>query len=98
MVDKTDKAISKHSVSGIGYEPTYSGVTSLFRREYSKIVKHADLVTWGVTYDLSVTNRPGARFGPRAIREASTNLAWDGGPWPWKFDPFESIKMIDYGD
>ena len=36
MVDKTDKAISKHSVSGIGYEPTYSGVTSLFRREYSK--------------------------------------------------------------
>ena len=98
MVDKTDKAISKNSVSGIGYEPTYSGVTSLFRREYSKIVKHADLVTWGVTYDLSVTNRPGARFGPRAIREASTNLAWDGGPWPWKFDPFESIKMIDYGD
>ena len=45
MVDKTDKAISKHSVSGIGYEPTYSGVTSLFRREYSKIVQHADLVT-----------------------------------------------------
>ena len=77
MVDKTDRAISKNSASGIGYEPTYSGVTSLFRREYSKIVKQADLVTWGVTYDLSVTNRPGARFGPRAIREASTNLAWD---------------------
>jgi len=98
MVDKTDRAITKKIKKSIGYEPTYSGVTSLFRREYSKDVSGADLVAWGVSYDLSVTNRPGTRFGPRAIREASTNLAWDGGPWPWKFDPFENINMIDYGD
>ncbi len=98
MVDKTDRAILDKTVKGIGYEPTYSGVTSIFRRKYSKDISDADLVAWGVTYDLSVTNRPGTRFGPRAIREASTNLAWDGGYWPWKFDPFESIYMVDYGD
>ena len=98
MVDKTDRAILKKTKKGMGYEPTYSGATSLFRRKYSKDISGADLVTWGVTYDLSVTNRPGTRFGPRAIREASTNLAWDGGPWPWKFEPFESVDMVDYGD
>ena len=98
MVDKTDRAILDKTAKGIGYEPTYSGVTSIFRRKYSKDISDADLVAWGVTYDLSVTNRPGTRFGPRAIREASTNLAWDGGYWPWKFDPFESIYMVDYGD
>ena len=52
----------------------------------------------GVPYDLSVTNRPGTRFGPRAIREASTNLSWMGAAWPWGFDPFESLKVVDYGD
>ena len=98
MVDKTDRAILKKTKKGMGYEPTYSGATSLFRRKYSKDISGADLVTWGVTYDLSVTNRPGTRFGPRAIREASTNLAWDGGPWPWKFDPFETVDLVDYGD
>ncbi|MBX2826429.1 MAG: agmatinase [Gammaproteobacteria bacterium] len=82
----------------MGYEPTYSGVLSLFRRAYTRDLAGSDLVTWGVPYDLSVTNRPGARFGPRAIRSVSTNLAWDGAPWPWGFDPFESLCMVDYGD
>ena len=82
----------------MGYEPTYSGITSLFRRKYSRAISDADIIAWGITYDLTVTNRPGSRFGPRAIRAASTNLAWDGGPWPWEFDPFENLKMIDYGD
>ncbi len=83
---------------GMGYEPTYSGANSLFRRQYSRQIGNADIVAWGIPYDLSVTNRPGCRLGPRAIRAASTNLAWDGGPWPWGFDPFEIVEMIDYGD
>lgn len=82
----------------MGYEPTYSGVLSLFRRVYTRDLSGADIATWGIPYDLAVTNRPGARFGPRAIRAASTNLAWDGGPWPWGFDPFETLSMVDYGD
>ena len=98
MVDATDRAVFGLQLPGIGYEPTYSGITSLFRRPYSRNLSSVDITTWGVPYDLSVTNRPGSRFGPRAIRAASTNLAWDGGPWPWGFDPFLTVSMVDYGD
>lgn len=98
MVTSTDRAFLANNAMGMGYEPTYSGATSLFRRQYSRNLQGVDVVTWGVPYDLSVTNRPGCRFGPRAIRAVSSNLAWDGGPWPWGFDPFETLNMIDFGD
>ena len=98
MVDETDRAIFGSPQGDIGYEPTYSGATSLFRRPYSRDLKGIDITTWGVPFDLSVTNRPGCRLGPRGIRAASTNLAWDGGPWPWGFDPFKTLSMVDYGD
>lgn len=97
-LSNTDLAITADKNAAMGYEPTYSGVLSLFRRKYSRDLTGSDIVTWGVPYDLSVTNRPGARFGPRAIRAASSNIAWDGGPWPWGFDPFETLCMVDYGD
>jgi len=98
MTTDIDLAISTDNTNAMGYEPTYSGVLSLFRRQYSKDISNVDIATWGVPYDLSVTNRPGTRFGPRAIRAASSNLAWDGGPWPWGFDPFEQLSMMDFGD
>ena len=98
MVEKTDRGLFGKKEGKMGYEPTYSGATSLFRRKYSRSLSEVDIVAWGITYDLAVTNRPGARLGPRAIRAASTNLAWDGGPWPWGFDPFEKLTMVDYGD
>lgn len=98
MITSTDQAISNDKSIAMGYEPTYSGVLSLFRRVYSRDLTGSDITTWGIPFDLAVTNRPGTRFGPRAIRAASTNLAWDGGPWPWGFDPFETLCMVDYGD
>jgi agmatinase len=98
MVEKPDRAFLGGQSPRMGYEPTYSGATSLFRRPYSRDLASADIVAWGIPYDLTVTNRPGSRFGPRGIRAASTNLAWNGGPWPWGFDPFEILRMIDYGD
>lgn len=98
MLTSTDRAFLATDESGMGYEPTYGGATSLFRRRYSRDLRGVDIVTWGVPFDLSVTNRPGCRFGPRAIRAVSSNLAWNGGPWPWGFDPFETLNMVDYGD
>jgi agmatinase len=94
----TDLAFNAAKNADMGYEPTYSGALSLFRRRYTRDLSGTDIVTWGIPYDLSVTNRPGARFGPRAIRAVSSNLSWDGGPWPWGFDPFASLSMVDYGD
>ena len=49
----------------------------------------------GICWDGSVTNRPGARFGPRAIREASHMLC--DGIHP-HFDVSPSDRLADLGD
>lgn len=49
----------------------------------------------GVAWDGSVTNRPGARFGPRAIREASHMLC--DGTHP-HFDLSPEAALTDLGD
>ena len=73
-----DRAIDPTTAKGIGSEPAYSGVPSLFRRRFSTTPENADIAVLGVPLDLATTNRPGARFGPRAVRAASTNLSWKG--------------------
>jgi agmatinase len=92
-----DAAFSSPSPFGIHYEPSYSGALSLFRRPYSKEIAGADVVVTGVPLDVATTNRAGTRFGPRAIRAASAQMTWSGGSWPWP-NPFDDLKVIDYGD
>lgn len=76
---------------------SFSGLPTFFRRHASKDFEAADIVVYGLPNDLGTSNRPGARFGPRAIREASLQLSW-GDVWPWGFDPFEKLAVIDAGD
>jgi agmatinase len=92
-----DRAIAAKSYYGMGMEPTYAGALSFMRRNYSRDLTGVDVAVTGVALDTATTNRPGARFGPRAIRAASSQLAW-GKPWPWGFDPFERLAVVDYGD
>ena len=98
MVGDIDIAFTGDKPHEFGSESTYAGALSLFRRRFTKNVDDSDLIVSGVPYDLAVTNRPGARFGPRAIRAASTNLAWDGASWPWNINPFKNMLVTDYGD
>jgi agmatinase len=78
-------------------EPTYGGALSFMRRRYSRDLASIDAVVWGIPFDASVTNRPGARFGPQAIRRASA--IFDGDPqYPFGFDPFAVLAVVDYGD
>jgi agmatinase len=93
----SDLAITRESLYGTIAEPVYSGITSLFRRAYRKDLSGADVAVVGIPYDLSVSNRPGARFGPRAIRSASTQLSW-GKAWGWGSDPFDKLAVVDWGD
>ncbi|QUM81782.1 agmatinase [Moritella sp. 5] len=58
----------------------------------------ADVVITGVPFDIATTGRPGSRMGPNAIRQVSTNLAWEGKRWPWSFNLFKTIKVADCGD
>ncbi len=53
---------------------------------------------YGVPYDMAVSGRSGARFGPEAIRRASVNLAWEHRRFPWTFDVRERLNIIDCGD
>lgn len=58
----------------------------------------ADIVITGVPFDMATSGRSGARFGPNAIRQVSTQLAWEEKRYPWKFNALEKIKVCDCGD
>ncbi len=92
-----DHAITRQSLYGTTPEPTYAGVLSFMRRKYSKDFEGVDVAVTGVPLDTATTNRPGTRFGPRAIREASTIMAWER-PYGMEFDPFDKLAVVDCGD
>lgn len=92
-----DGAIRRKGPYGSSIENTYAGVLSFLRRQYTRDLSGVDVVVSGVPLDLSTTFRPGARLGPAAVRAASVQLA-ELMPFPWGFDPFEDLAVIDYGD
>ncbi len=92
-----DHAFTTDSLYGTVVEPTYSGALSFMRRKYTRDLKGVDVAVSGIPLDLATSNRPGARFGPSAIRKSSAQLSW-GQPFPWPFDPLERLAVIDYGD
>jgi agmatinase len=84
-------------LKGGSHEPTYGGALSFMRRRYSRDLSGVDVAVWGIPFDAATSNRPGARFGPQAIRRASAIL--DGDPQhPFGVDPFATLAVIDYGD
>src|SRR5687767_482480 len=79
--------------------PRYAGPATFFRTEYrpdSDNWGDIDIGLTGVPYDGGTTNRPGARYGPRSLREQSTMIA----PWNPSLDlnPFKTCRIADIGD
>jgi len=95
--DKSDYAITRDSLYGTTPEPTYAGITSFMRRKYTRDLAGVDVAVTGIPLDTATTNRPGARFGPRAIRNASSIMAWER-PYGMEFDPFDKLAVADVGD
>ena len=95
--NESDHAVTRESLYGTTPEPTYAGVTSFMRRKYTKDLSGVDVAVTGVPLDTATTNRPGSRFGPRAIRNASTIMAWER-PYGMEFDPFDKLAVADVGD
>lgn len=93
----TDLAFTRPDPRGSIPEPSYGGALSFMRRRYTRDLAGADVAVMGVPFDLTVSGRSGTRLGPRAIRAASAHIAWSA-PWPWTFDPFEQLSVVDYGD
>lgn len=66
--------------------------------EFNPYHTDADWVITGIPFDMATSGRAGCRHGPAAIRQVSTNLAWEGCRWPWDFDVRKRLKVVDCGD
>jgi len=79
--------------------PDYAGLQSFGARPYTESVDDltgVDVAIVGAPLDELVTDAPGSRFGPRAIRVASDGFGGvhlDAG-----VDPFEVLRVVDFGD
>ena len=93
----TDQAFRAPSSFGREPEMTYSGALSFMRRKYSRDLQGVDLAVSGIPFDAATSYRPGTRFGPGAIRAASTQLA-ELLAFPAGIDPFDQLAVVDYGD
>ena len=85
------------SAPGERYQP-YAGVPTLLDMPYwegESALSELDIALIGVPTDLGVTNRPGARFGPRALRTIERI-----GPYNHVLDvvPGEHHRIADIGD
>ncbi|CAN7427882.1 agmatinase [Phyllobacterium sp. LjRoot231] len=91
-----DNAITDTETARLA-EPAFSGALSFMRTRYNKDVTGADVAILGLPFDGASSNRPGARFAPRSIREASASF--DCEPqYPSMLDPFRTLNAIDFGD
>lgn len=95
--NEVDRAVFGSNDKGLAYENVFAGAPSFLRRTYARDLTGFDLAVTGVPFDQAVTHRPGARFGPRAIREASTLIAGDV-PYGWGYDPLSRFAIADTGD
>lgn len=57
-----------------------------------------DVAIIGAPFDMAVTHRPGARFGPRAIRGAGYLTAWSLHHLGLGIEPMTVLTAIDAGD
>ena len=79
-------------------KPDYAGLLSYGGVAYTEDAKElagVDVAIVGAPFDDLVSDRPGARFGPRAIRSAS----WGpGAHLEANVDPLTALRVVDYGD
>lgn len=94
---EVDAAFTRADLRGPSFENTFGGVTSFLRRRLTKDLAGVDIAVTGIPFDQAVTNRPGARLGPRAIREASALQSPDT-PYGWGYDVMSEFAIADYGD
>ena len=92
-----DQAFRRESLYGSESEQCYAGALSFLRRKYSRDLTGVDIAVTGVPLDLATTFRPGARFGPQAVRAGSVQLT-SLNSFPFGFDPFDHLAVVDYGD
>ena len=77
-------------------QPRFAGLATFMRTPYHADPAGLDIALAGAPYDGGVTNRPGARHGPRAMREASALCR--AIHHVTKVNPYQLAKVGDVGD
>lgn len=76
--------------------PRYTGVRTFARCPQTRDPEGVDVAVLGIPFDTATTNRPGARFGPEAVRSASIALR------PYnpvqRAQVFGKLSVADFGD
>lgn len=87
---------SYHDMADPQAQPRYTGISTFFRAPYTQELSDVDIGVIGVPFDGGVTNRSGARHGPRAVRDQSSMLRRMNGATGVR--PFELARVRDLGD
>jgi agmatinase len=76
--------------------PRFAGIRTFMRLPHLADPAGAEAAVVGVPFDTATSFRPGARFGPEAIRSASVLLR----PYhpALDVDVLEALSVVDYGD
>jgi agmatinase len=77
--------------------PRYAGASTFARLPEIDRVSDYDVAILGLPFDSGVSYRPGARFGPMGIRQASRHLR-PGHHVELGCTPFGQIQVVDAGD
>lgn len=77
-------------------QPRYAGIPTFMRTPLIAAPSEFDIAMVGVPYDGAVTNRPGARHGPREVRNASSMMRAIHPTT--RVNPYEQRRVGDGGD
>ncbi|MBS1256882.1 MAG: Guanidinobutyrase [Deltaproteobacteria bacterium] len=77
--------------------PRFAGPSTFARLPEIRDVEHCDIAILGIPFDAGTSYRPGARFGPQAIRQASRHLRTQYHP-SYDTEPFIEQQVADAGD
>ena len=77
--------------------PRYAGPSTFARIPELRDVDNCDVAIIGVPFDAGTSYRPGARFGPQAVRQASRQLRTNYHP-NYDVEPFKVQQVADAGD
>ena len=77
--------------------PRYAGPSTFARLPELRDVEQCDVAIIGVPFDAGTSYRPGARFGPQAVRQASRQLRTNYHP-DYDVEPFKVQQVADAGD
>ena len=77
--------------------PRFAGPSTFARLPELRDVSRCDIAILGIPFDAGTSYRPGARFGPQSIRQASRHLRTQYHP-SYDTEPFVEQQVADAGD